>query len=187
MDTHEANQLMEESLRCLARMMEQIKLREIGKVVGWDEPMQDHLAQSAYACIPSEHTSFKDCIEYLVQLHKGFEEATEHEILSSKVADREGNNYDITHIADMVMGGIFHKFPDDLLACAKEIYEEYFRILPPYKKYVKNDKGCRKVLDEFIPKVVEIIKKHDLQTWKDGEYSLPIGYLETWMARNYWQ
>ena len=66
MDTHEANQLMEESLRCLARMMEQIKLREIGKVV-------------------------------------------------------------------------------------------------------------------------EIIKKHDMQTWKDGEYSMPIGYLETWMARNYWQ
>lgn len=69
MDTYEAKVLMEDSVRCLARMMEQIRLREIGKVVGDDEPMQDHLAQCVSPVPPYEGMSFEDCMEYLKDLH----------------------------------------------------------------------------------------------------------------------
>ena len=41
MNTYEAKELLANSLRCLAMSMEQIRLREIEKVVGREEPMQD--------------------------------------------------------------------------------------------------------------------------------------------------
>ena len=52
MDTFEAKNLLEESVRCVARMMEQIRLRECEKVMGLDEPMQDHLAQCSQTFAP---------------------------------------------------------------------------------------------------------------------------------------
>lgn len=41
MDTYEAKKLLADSLRCLARSMDQIRLRELEKVMGDDEPMQE--------------------------------------------------------------------------------------------------------------------------------------------------
>ena len=45
MNTYEAKVLLRQSLICLAMSMEQIRLRETEKCMGYDEPMQDHLAQ----------------------------------------------------------------------------------------------------------------------------------------------
>ena len=187
MDTFEARELLDESVCCLARMMDQIRLRETEKVMGWDEPMQDHLAQCTWAHAPYEGDSFEDCIEYLQRLRKGFIEAYEHESKAEDVAAKNGRNYDITHICDMVMGGIFHNFPDDLVECAKEISKVADSILPPGKVYKKNDKHCNRLLGRFISKAEKIIKDHDQQYWEEGRFSLPLAYLVSWMERRYWK
>ena len=185
MNTYEAKVLLRQSLICLAMSMEQIRLRETEKCIGYDEPMQDHLAQCTSTKVPYEMSSVEDCCEYLNRLYKGFEEASNHEIQMEKkfmMAD-----FDVAHICDMVMGYIGHDFPEDLVECAREINNVADELLPPFSKHIQNDKGCKKLLGSFLKKADEIIKRHHLQTWKDGEYSLPLGYLHDWMRRRYWE
>ena len=186
MDTYEAKNLLEDSVRCVARMMDQIKHRETEKVMGWDEPMQDHLAQCTWTIEPYESSNFEDCIEHLQRLHKGFTEAYEHESLACDVARKNNGDYDMVHIADMVMGFIGHGYPDRLVECAKEI-SAYVKKIFPSGEYVPSEKGCDRLISKFIPKAEEIIKKHHLQTWDDGCYSLPLGYLFSWMKSKYWR
>ena len=185
MNTYEAKVLLRQSLVCLAMSMEQIRIRETEKCMGYDEPMQDHLAQCTTTKTPYEMSSVEDCCEYLNSLYKGFEEASNHEILMEKKFEMA--DFDVAHICDMVMGYIGHGFPDNLVDCAREINDVADELLPPYSKYIQNDKGCKKLLSLFLKKTDEIIKKHHLQTWNDGEYSLPLGYLHDWMRRRYWE
>ena len=64
MNTYEAKVLLANSLRCLVMSMEQIRLREIEKVVGREEPMQDHLAQcTCGVSTPYEGSSVENCCE----------------------------------------------------------------------------------------------------------------------------
>lgn len=186
MDTFEAKNLLEESVRCVARTMEQIRLREIEKIEGYDEPMQDHLAECTWAEVPHDETSFEDCLKYLERLHEGLIKAYEHERQSCITADKNNGDYDMVHICDMVMGMIGHGFPDYLVECAKEINTVVKKNFPS-GNYIQSDKGCSKLLEKIIPQAADIIKKHHLQTWRDGDYSLPLGYLQSWIARRYWR
>ena len=186
MDTFEAKNLLEESVRCVARMMEQIRLRECEKVMGLDEPMQDHLAQCSQTFAPYEGSDFEECMEYLQRLRDGLVKAYEHEHQSSIIADKNNGDYDMVHICDMVMGMIGHGFPDYLVECAKEINTVVKKNFPS-GNYIQSDKGCAKLLEKIIPKAADIIKKHHLQMWRDGDYSLPLGYLQSWIARRYWR
>ena len=184
MDTYEATKLMENSVCCLARMMEQIRLRETEKAIGYDEPMQDHLAQCTLSATPYVGMDFEKCLDYLKDLHKGLLEAAEHEIEMERkfsLVDLE-----VGHICDMVMGFIGHGFPDDLVACAQEIYQVVKEVLPRGNSYIKSDEGCQKMLEAFIPKTKDIIEKYGYKTWREGAYSLPLGYLESWICREYW-
>ncbi len=79
MDTFEAKNLLEESVRCVARMMEQIRLRECEKVMGLDEPMQDHLAQCSQIFAPYEDSEFEECMKYLQHLRDGLIKDYENE------------------------------------------------------------------------------------------------------------
>lgn len=186
MDTYEAKELLEESVRCVARMMEQIRLREIEKVEGYDEPMQDHLAECTWAVVPHDETSFEDCMKYLERLYEGFSIAAEHESLANNVALKNKKYFYLTHIADMVMGMVGHGYPENLVNCAMEIDAVAMKLLPPGKNYIKSDKDCKKILTAFIKKAKEIIKKYHLQTWEEGRFSLPLAYLHDWMKRLYW-
>ena len=188
MDTYEAKELLADSLRCLCRSMEQIRLREIGKVVGYDEPMQDHLAECTHAIVPYEDSSVEVCLEYLKLLYKGFTDAYEHEHISNIVAMKNKDSFYVTHICDMVRSFIGHGFPDNLVACAREINDLLMKLYNPYDKTrIKSEKDYKKLMEKFIPKTVEIIKKYNEQMWNDGEYSLTMGYLEAWMYRLYWE
>lgn len=184
MDTYEAKVLMEDSVRCLARMMEQIRLREIGKVVGDDEPMQDHLAQCVSPVPPYEGMSFEDCMEYLKDLHDGFKEASDHEIKMGRTFSPA--EIELGHICDMVMGFIGHGFPDELIACAHEIKNLVPARLPAKDLYVKSDTMCKHVVAHLQKEAETIIKKHGYKTWADGDYSLPLVYLSTWFRKQYW-
>jgi hypothetical protein len=186
MDCKEAKELLADSLRCLARSMEQIKLRELEKCIGYDEPMQDHLAECTPPGIhPYGNTSVEDCCRYLMSLYKGFDMASEHEdLVSSKY---KLGDYDEAHIADMVMGGINHLFPTDLKACAKEIRKFTDKQVPPSGHHPKSKADYIKKAQKFLAECDKIIEKYDLRTWEKGDYSLPLGYLENWLSRRYWE
>ena len=185
MDTLEAKVLMEDSVCCLARMMEQIRLREIEKAADLhDEPLQDHLAECTSAIAPFEGMDFNNCLEYLKNLHEGFKVASDHEDKVERLVVLD--DYDATHICDMVMGFIGHGFPQDLMSCASEIKRMARDLLRSKKSHTRSDKGCQKLLEEFVPKAEEIITKHGYKLWNDGQYSLPLGYLQSWMELRYW-
>lgn len=181
MDTYEAKELLANSIRCLAMSMEQIRLRETEKCVDLDEPMQDHLAQCTHSRVPYECTSVEDCCKYLLDLYKGFKEAADHTILKEEIGSERV--WEVCDIADMVMGMIGHGFSDNLMNCAEEIYQLAEKLVPSYQKSVKSEEECKRVLKEFVTETEQIIINHHLQTWNDGTYSLPLGYLHDWMKR----
>lgn len=185
MDTYEAKVLLEDSVRCLARMMDQIRLRELEKCVGWNEPMQDHLAQCVSPCHPYEGSDFKECLEYLKDLHKGFKTASDHEIKMGRTF--KPGNIELGQICDMAWGFIGHGFPEKLVACAKEIEELALQVLPQGKNRTKSDKVCQDMLKAFCSKAASIIEKYGYKDWSEGDYSIQLGYLSAWMYRKYWE
>lgn len=187
MNTYEAKGLLLDSLRCLARSMEQIRIRETEKCMGRNEPMQDFLAQCAHTKIPYGGSSVKDCLEYLKSLYDGLEEASKHQILENKIAKQFHYDYDLTNIADMVRGSICHDYPDNLLVCANEIEEWSKQFLPGKDRYMKCEIGCERAVKAFLEKAEKTIKKYKEQTWEEGSYSLPLAYLANWMRRMYWE
>ena len=40
---------------------------------------------------------------------------------------------------------------------------------------------------KFQKEAMTIIEKYGYKTWQDGMYSLPLGYLQSWMEREYWE
>ena len=181
MNTYEAKKLLLQSLRCLAMSMEQIRQRETEKVMGDDEPMQDHLAECTSARTPYEGWSVDDCCLYLKRLYEGFDLASKHEILMERKFDYP--DYDVAHICDMVMGFIGHGFPDGLVACAREINDVAKRLLKAKTHFMKGDRFCEQVVTDFLTQAETIMEKHGFKDWKDGEYSLSMGYLASWMQR----
>ena len=184
MNTYEAKVLLENSLRCLAISMEQIRMREIEKVVGREEPMQDHLAECTVGFHPYEEMDAEDCLKYLGKLYKGFEEASDHvNLLEDKFSFAE---LELGNVCDMIMGFINHDYPDNLVDCAREINKLANSIMPAKDLYAKSDSLCKDVVACFQKQAAKIIEDHGCKTWKDGEYSLPLSYLGSWMTRKYW-
>ena len=184
MNTYEAKVLLENSLRCLAISMEQIRLREIDKVVGREEPMQDYLAECTRCIQPYQETSAEDCLNYLKNLYRGFCEASDHtDQIEGKFSVDE---YELGNVCDMIMGHIEHDFPDNLVECAREIYKLAINVMPAKDLYAKSKSLCEHVVASFEKQAAKIIEDHGCKTWNDGEYSLPLSYLGSWMERVYW-
>ena len=125
----------------------------------------------------------KDCLDYLRHLHDGLTKAAEH--------DREVNTKglytnDVALIADMLRGFICTKYPDYLLECARDVSAEARLLLLAYGRKKRSEDNRKKMLTEFMTKVKTLAEKHgvDLQN-RDGQFSLPLAYLQAWMYRKY--
>ena len=184
MDTFEAKNLLADSLRCLARNMEQIRLREIDKVRDDDEPMQDFLAECCCTLRPHEGSSAEDCIKYLDRLYKGFQEASEHTILMNR--KYESAELDKAHLCDIIFGGIGHGFPKKLMRCASKVNDLANELIAERKNCRKSNKMRDRVVGSFVTRAEKMIDKYGYKDWEDGHYSLSLGYLASWMQRKYW-
>lgn len=184
MDTFEAKELLVDSLRCLCRSMEQIRLREIEKVEGYDEPMQDHLSECTWSLVPYEDSDVEDCLKFIKRLYDGLEEASAH-IQKMEMTFSVGN-IEVGFICDMVNGCIGHGFPEKLVKCATEIHILFAQKMRDLGVYVKTELGCNKLIADFIPKAIEIMDKYGYKTWQDEEYSISVGYLMNWTKRQYY-
>ena len=59
------------------------------------------------------------------------------------------------------------------------------KLLKANKRHVKSKDHRLLVAAEFLKEADGIIEKHGYKYWKDREYSLPLGYLHSWMEREY--
>ena len=174
---------MEMNIRSLCMMLEVVRKEQLNKVVADDWlPMQDHFAECVPAFRIHENSSVDSCLEYLKELYKGMKQALKHyELACEKDLILEP---DVIQIVDMFWGFIGHPFLDNYVACARECYGAYMKMLPDPKEE-KNDenqlKWARKVMAAFEP----IIKKHDVKLDFDGEWTLNEGYLMEWLRRKY--
>ena len=184
MEYIEAKELLENSVRCVAMAMEQIRHRMIDHVMERNEPMQDHLA----LCIPtitiSEESSVEDCLKYLGQLYKGLTKAMAHYKKGNRIVGDV--DCDVVYMVDMLYGLIGHQFNEDYVNCARECVKAYNQT-PIDPNEEKNDENARiwrrKVLDKFGV----ILKKYDIDITEKGEWSIREGYLVEWLDRKYWK
>lgn len=181
MEYIEAKELLENSVRCVAMSMEQIRIRLIDHVVGRDEPMQDHLASCTWAILPYEWSSMEDCLKYLGHLYEGLKHAAEHD----DVVNKQGLYVnDVALIADMLRGFTLSKYPDYLLDCARDVSDVAQILLRRYacEKTEENRKEC---VTLFLSDVKEIAEDHGVNLNNDGKFSLPLAYLHDWMCREF--
>lgn len=186
MDCYELKELLAESVRNLARTMDQVRLRELEKCVGKDEPMQDHLSicvETAFR--PYEGSTVEECCDYLLKLYNGLEEVVQHDRLMHQ--HYKYTDYESALVADMVAGNIKHGFPNDLIYCAMEIKAYADKLVPPNGKHSKTKAEYEKIAKNFWEECEKIIEKYNLRKWEKGSYSLPLGYLEAWLERRYWK
>lgn len=184
MDTYEAKNLLYGGLCNLARMMDQIRIRECEKVMGIDEPMQDHLAMCVAGSIPYEGASVKDLCNYFQRLYDGFKEASDHDILIGRKF--HVSDYEVPYVCDMIVGFIGHGYHDDLVACAREVYAVAKELVNPFERCPKSEKNFRKIMTEFFDRVIPITRKYGYDISDEKGFSVPIGYLSSWMERRYW-
>ena len=93
---------------------------------------------------------------------------------------------DKAHLCDMIFGGIGHGFPKKLMQCASEVNDLAKDLIPEGHACPKTKSMCKYVVRTFLTRAEKIIEKHGYKDWEDGHYSLPLGYLGSWMQRKYW-
>lgn len=181
MEYIEAKELLENSVRCVAMSMEQVRRRLIEQVVGKDEPMQDHLAECTWAIQPYESSSMEDCLKYLEHLYDGLNHAAEHDDV---VNNQELYVNDVALIADMLRGFTLSKYPDYLLDCARDVSDDAQILLRKYARE-KTEENRRICVTSFLEDVQEIAEDHGVKLHEEGRFSLPLAYLHDWMCREY--
>jgi hypothetical protein len=72
------------------------------------------------------------------------------------------------------------------LECARDVSAEARLLLLAYGRKKRSEDNRKKMLTEFMTKVKTLAEKHgvDLQN-RDGQFSLPLAYLQAWMYRKY--
>ena len=181
MEYIEAKELLENSVRCVAISMEQIRRRLLDQVVGRDEPMQDHLAECTWAIQPYEWSSMEDCLKYLEHLYDGLKHAAEHDDVVNR---QELYINNVALIADMLRGFTLSKYPDYLLNCARDVSDNAQTLLRKYAS-VKTEKNRRKCITLFLNDVKERAKEYGVNLNVEGNFSLPLAYLHDWMCREF--
>ena len=181
MEYIEAKDLLENSVRCMAMSMEQIRRRLIEHASKYSEPMQDHLAQCCTGFPPYESSSMESCLEYLKQLHEGLAVAARHDAF---VEDHKLYINNADEIADMMMGYIYESIPKHVMKSAREVAQTVYPLLVRYATK-KSDKNRQLMVDAFIDEVKASAKRNGVRLDCNGTFSLPISYLCSWIVNKY--
>lgn len=177
----EALKTMRMGLVSQCMMLEEVRRREVFKVMGEYQPMQDHLAECTWAQTPDLGWDVEKCLKYLASLHEGLQDAFLHgQMASKKGLDKD---FDVAIIADMLKGGINHNYPDNLVNCAKEVNELVKKMTPKVaKKGNENRLGWqRKVMRE----IKNICDKYNIDFPIYGRWTIQEGYMMEWLKDIY--
>lgn len=177
----EALKTMRMGLVSQCMMLEEVRRREVFKVMGEYPPMQDHLADCTLNETPDLEWDVEDCLTYLEYLHNGFRQAFLHgQLATKKGLDKD---FDVAIIADMLWGGINHNYPDNLVNCAKEVNELIKKMKPKVAKQVNDYRlgWQRKVIQE----IKNICEKYEVDFPIYDEYTIQEGYMMEWLKGIY--
>lgn len=175
---------LENGLRSLVMAMEVCRQQQVSRAISEnDQPKQDHWAECTASHIVNPGMSVKECCNYLIRLYEGVCIAEGHEDAIS-----EKHLYDdVAVIADMIMGTTLKAYSDNLIACAREVRDVARELLHAVEYLDRTKSGCLKVLRPFMRNVIEITKRYGYDLTAEKGYSLPLGYLQSWMERRYWE
>lgn len=178
---HEALKTMRMGLVSQCMLLEEVRRKEVYKVMGEYPPMQDFLAECTCAWIPDLEWDVEKCLKYLERVHNGLS----HAFLHGQLAISKGleKDFEVAKIADMLWGGVYNNYPDNLVSCAKEVKELVKKMTP---KEARKDKDERL---EWQRKVIKEIKtvcdKYDIYFPIYGEWTIQEGYMMEWLKGVY--
>ena len=178
---HEVLNLMRLCLVSQCMFLEKLRNQEIDKVMNIYPPMQDHLAECTWATVPYEDWDVKKCLQYLKRLHDGLTQAYEHGQLAIKKGLDE--DFNVVIIADMLWGHIYNNFPDNLVDCAREVWDLVKKMTP--EKAEKSKEKCLEWQRSVMKEIKPICDKHEVDFPIDKEWTIQEGYMMSWLGNLY--
>ena len=178
---HEALKTMRMGLVSQCILLEEVRRKEVCKVMGEYQPMQDHLANCTWGDTPDLEWDVEDCLTYLENLHTGFKQA----FLHGQLAIKKGldKDFDVAIIADMLRGDIENNYPDNYVNCAKEVNELVKKMTPKVAKQGNENRlgWQRKVMRE----IKNICDKYNVDLPIYGRWTIQEGYMMEWLKGIY--
>jgi hypothetical protein len=162
--------------------MERLRKKEIEKVMDIYPPMQDHLAECTWARVPYEEWDVGKCLQYLKRLHEGLKQAFEH----GQLAIEKGleGDFAVAIIADMLWGDIYNNYPDNLVNCAREVWEQIKKMIP--EKAENSKEKCFEWQRSVIKEIKPICDKYEVDFPIDKEWTIQEGYMLSWIQNIYY-
>ena len=158
----------------------------IQKVTGYNDPLQDFLAEmkgeirNTYLISPADQAQF--CLKKLLEIktvlkaHDDFRKS------------QQDNNEDLTVVMDMVRGCVEPKYDyEELIDCARIIIRTADKILKNWdKKNTIDDFG--RMWQKFSKEAAKAVKENFWNPWfnNSNDSDLSKEYLQTWLERMYW-
>ncbi len=177
MDVNEAKKLFDNSLRCLAISMNQIRYATANDYINYNQPLFDHL-EYCTRIDPGELSDSETCLRFLNILNSALDKAVEHEA----IIEEDDTNESLYMVSDMIAGHICIEYPQNLLTCAKDVMNLSSYLINKYSTREKTKDLDNEVLDEFLDNVSDILVGYGYEK-ASKKTSDQMRYLNFWMSR----
>ncbi len=178
MDVNEAKKLFDNSLRCLAISMNQIRYATANVYINYSQPLFDHL-EYCTRIDPGELSDSETCLRFLNVLNSALDKAVKHEA----IIEEDDTNERLYMVADMIAGHICIEYPQNLLTCAKAVMNLSSFILDKYRPREKTKDLDDEILDDFLDNVSDLLVGFGYEK-ASKKTSDQMRYLYAWMERN---
>ena len=86
-------------------------------------------------------------------------------------------------VVDTLWGWVPHDYPDNYVACAREVSKAIIRLLPPESEE-RSKEGYKAYYTQVIDEVKRLTAHYDVD-FDTSEYNLTVGYFYEWMSSEY--
>ena len=181
MSIKESVEVMRLGLVQQCMVMESVRKQLLAQVTNKHLPMQDHLAECSIGRNPEYDWSVAQCYRYLQSVGKALEKAAKHDELAEK--RRLDSKSPVVQIADMLYGDIDHDFNGHLMACAEEVWKTVRRMAD---ERIETGSRADKIWKNMVMEEIQAIcTRHGVSFALNGEYNLPVGYMDEWIRNRY--
>ena len=148
----------------------------LGWAINHDIAMQDYWAeQCGYSDLWDEEAP-KPIIKKVVEALK---EMSDH---LKRGRDLELSDLE-QQVIDTLWGWVPHDYPENYVACAREVSQAIVRLLPPEREEKTEDEYIA-YYNKVIAEVKQLAQKHDVD-FDTSDYNLSAGYFYEWLSNEY--
>ena len=143
-----------------------------------DLPMQDYFAENCSHRLSTCESEEERC---------RFVEAVKKAIQEMKAHLQRGKELGLSLLEqrtlDTLWSWVPHDYPENYVACAREVSEAIVRLLPPEDEE-RSEEGYIAYYNQVIEEVKRLAEKYDVDFDTSG-YSLSAGYFYEWLSKEY--